>query len=828
MSDENIWYKWFGLNKNPFSTSPLNKNQIDLFYKTSEITKKIDPLLAELSTDVPSLKLVIGPRGIGKTTIFHYIKWKADEIPNLIPLYIDATYESTKIDNPSIVIAQSILNNFLEELFNYLFLHYSEIWSTYKSSIDTYMNNIGFVMDHSGVLKNPTSSPLDMHFINLKRISENMLKICQDNNLKILLLIDNIDKGNLEPPLIFFRDSISQSLFENFVSTYNSTIYISGKNELREEMINSKYIADYSYLQDAVVLNKLTPIESYNIIEQRIKSSSNEMPVKVPFEIEVIQDIWIKNKGITRDILIDVKNLLEKAFKFEEKLITHTLYKSRKFNAKENLEIFSKIVEYDVPSRKGSEALMGLYTFFNCNSNKFKTAANLLVNVYNKKKLSKENQIFLGELLEKKFLKFDNETKYFLIRDDIAYFFNKLIENEMVLSEFLVWFISDQIEEIPIEVDKILPEGKLSELREQSKKHEWSNVTISKPTTYYSLSNEELKDKIDKFFESSLRSYKRLSCDDWDEIENTTIFNEIWNIIFNVCKAITFLLASYQNDDIRYGIGDRKNDWDNIYYFIIQNGQKEIFRLENWYFIKNLYSLRYKILVEKSYDPSREELMEWYSNLDKTIDELYNFWVLILSNISKAQDNENIQKVINIQDLSEQLIQENGKKIEKSHPVESNVNIISELGTKIISERRMCNNAAKLCGQESIFKQTDKTEVISSQLPIFQCITEENFSLFIENIYMYIIESSGDGKRLKDSHKNTDAYKYIKELRHHFDHDREHGKLSEVKKKYEKIGEIYNLLIGVKVPKKEDWTNLQISLMKELLNLLDEVQKEFQ
>ena len=85
-------YKWFGLNQNPFNTSPLNKNQIDLFYKTSEISKKIDPLLSELSTNVPTLKLIIGLRGIGKTTIFNYIKWKADEIPNLIPIYIDATY----------------------------------------------------------------------------------------------------------------------------------------------------------------------------------------------------------------------------------------------------------------------------------------------------------------------------------------------------------------------------------------------------------------------------------------------------------------------------------------------------------------------------------------------------------------------------------------------------------------------------------------------------------------------------------------------------------------------------------------------------------------
>ena len=61
MSEENIWYKWFGLNQNPFNTSPLNKNQIDLFYKTSEISKKNDILLSELSTNVQSLKLVIGP-----------------------------------------------------------------------------------------------------------------------------------------------------------------------------------------------------------------------------------------------------------------------------------------------------------------------------------------------------------------------------------------------------------------------------------------------------------------------------------------------------------------------------------------------------------------------------------------------------------------------------------------------------------------------------------------------------------------------------------------------------------------------------------------------
>ncbi len=682
MSDIDVWYKWFGLNKNPFNTSPLNKNQIDLFYKTSDIAKKIDPLLAELSTNVPTLKLIIGSRGLGKTTIFHYIKWKADEIPNLIPIYIDAAYESTKTENPSILIAQSILSNFLEELFNYLFLHNSEIWNRYKSSIDVYMNNIGFVMDHSGVLKNPSSSPLETHFVNLRRITENMSRICQNNNLRFLLLVDNIDKGNLDPALIFFRESISQSLFEDFNLSFNSTVYISGKNELRNEMLSSKYSADYSYLQDAIILNKLTPIESYKIIEQRITTSCST-PIKIPFEPEVIHEIWIKNQGITRDIILDVKNLLEKAFKFKVPFVTLALYKSRKFNAKENSDILSRIVEEDIPSRKGSEALMGLYTYLNCNANKFKTAINLIINVYNKKSLSKENQIFLSELVEKKFLIFDVKNQYFLVREDITHLFNKLIENGMELSEFMDWYISDHIEVIPIEIDKILPEAKLSELREQSKKHHWGKVIISTQDTYYSLSDDVLKNIVDKFFESALKSYIRLSGDDWDEIDNSIIFDEMWNIIFNVCKAITYLLASYLADDIKYGISDRKNDWNNIYYFIIQKGQKEFFYLENWSFIKTLYSLRKRVLVEKSYVPSREELMEWYSNIDKTIDELYNFWVIILSKIAQAEYREMVEKVTNKQILSSEFIEKYDGKKEEPQMTGTELSITREKGNEI-------------------------------------------------------------------------------------------------------------------------------------------------
>lgn len=767
---------------------------------------------------LPSIQLIIGPRGLGKTSIFHYIKWKAEEIPNFLPIYIDASYESTKYDNPSLIIGQFILANLLEELFNYLFLNNKEIWNNYKQSLDGYMNNIGYIMDHSGVLKNPSSSSLDIHFVNLKRITENMLKICQANNIRLLILIDNIDKGALEPALTFFRESISQSLFEKFI-TYNSIVIISGKNELRDEMFSGKYSTENSYLQDSIILNNLTPLESYKIIEKRFNSSC-KTPVQFPLESEVVHDLWINNKGITRDILINTKIVLEKAFKFKEKLITYKLYKSRKFNSKENSEVFTKILEGDIPSLKGSEALMGLYTVLNCNSNKFRSCVKLLINIFNGKKLSKEDNIFLSELVDNKFLSIDLITHNFLLREDIKYFFNKLIQNDMDLSEFMEWFINDHLEEISIDTNKILPEDKLSEFKEQSLKHKWDKVTISYPDRYHSFSETELPIKVDIFFQSALKSFSRLNSEDWDEIENEQIFNEMWNIVFNLCKAITYLLSSYYIEDIQYGFPDRKNDWDNIYYFIIQKGQNTFKYLETFEYIKNLYSNRKKIVFEKSIEPSKEDLMKWYSKIDDIIEDLYGMWVLILSEMAKTKSSETVKKSIDMQMILTPTPKE--KPIEKT---EEKLNIIRDKGTNIVNLRKNCNDSVKFCGKEPIFKPTNKTEIISSELPRLLCSTEAEFKQFIENLYLYIIESSGNGKRLQN-YINADIYKSIKELRNHFEHDRDHGDSKDVMKKYEKVGDIYFSLIGVKLPKGENWVELQISLMDKLIDLLNQISSE--
>lgn len=112
------WWNYFDLEYDPFSTSPLSReSQRNLFYKTKDVSEKIDTEIFGLRDSLPFIRLLIGPRGIGKTTVLHYLQQESSKIPNIMPIYIDITFdEYDKTTDPSILIASNILNRFIEEI----------------------------------------------------------------------------------------------------------------------------------------------------------------------------------------------------------------------------------------------------------------------------------------------------------------------------------------------------------------------------------------------------------------------------------------------------------------------------------------------------------------------------------------------------------------------------------------------------------------------------------------------------------------------------------------------------------------------------------------
>ena len=143
-----------------------------------------------------------------------------------------------------------------------------------------------------------------------------------------------------------------------------------------------------------------------------------------------------------------------------------------------------------------------------------------------------------------------------------------------------------------------------------------------------------------------------------------------------------------------------------------------------------------------------------------------------------------------------------------------------------------CNELARQknwSGTGVIFRPT--TRAVGIPLRLYETAVKNRNELadFLRDIYMWIIESSSNGERFPENTEIAYYLQIIRNLRHHFEHDREHGEVSKVKRKYIQIGRIFEELIGKQPLKEKEWYLLQIAVLlrvKGILTLtLEEVNK---
>ena len=143
-----------------------------------------------------------------------------------------------------------------------------------------------------------------------------------------------------------------------------------------------------------------------------------------------------------------------------------------------------------------------------------------------------------------------------------------------------------------------------------------------------------------------------------------------------------------------------------------------------------------------------------------------------------------------------------------------------------------CNELARQknwSGTGVIFRPTTRAVGIPIKLYELALKNRNELADFLRDIYMWIIESSSNGERFPENTEIAHYLQIIKNLRHHFEHDREHGEVSKVKRKYVQVGRIFEELIGKQPLNEKDWYLLQIAVLlrvKGILTLtLEEVSK---
>lgn len=617
------WWNYFGLKYDPFSTSPLSReSQRILLYKTKDISEKIDPEIYSLKDSLQFNRLLIGPRGIGKTTVLHYIQQEAKTIPNIKPIYVDITFdEEDKSTDPSILIGSSILNRFIEEILTEIQINEKDIWEKHLNIFQKIINEGGFVSTEARVQFDPFKK---IHFVELRRISQWILKILEDENIKPLILIDNIDK-NIVFAKKFLVDPIAQSIFE-MMGRANCMIYISCKNNLIDDIQKEKKEEEINYILDTIFLNSLKPLEAYNLIEHRLRSAS-DTDFRNPIDFETMQEIARKKGGITRSIITEVKDALQKAYLKGLRTITKDKYTSKDFIRKDENRIYNKILDEDPLAKKGSEFIAKIYDYVNHHPTEFKNAVRYLIKL--KKgikpyvKESKYNEPFqLNKII---YLDTNNKLQ---VHPPINALFTKIEENELDLYDFFDWFMDSKIDEIDLTPRPDLFEKEIETIINCIKFIKIPNIIKSYKSKAFEIDTGK---NIIKLLKQSVIEYESIGKEDWDDIEPKNILYRINQSFFYFCKSYAYYLAAHYKEDFYYdGISGRNNDWENIYYFIITKNSADFVYLRKWDSIIDIRRLNTQVYNNKMECPSKEELQKIYEESHEPIKELCDRWKKII------------------------------------------------------------------------------------------------------------------------------------------------------------------------------------------------------
>lgn len=153
---------------------------------------------------------------------------------------------------------------------------------------------------------------------------------------------------------------------------------------------------------------------------------------------------------------------------------------------------------------------------------------------------------------------------------------------------------------------------------------------------------------------------------------------------------------------------------------------------------------------------------------------------------------------------------------------------ISREATRLVMLRYRCAKATERSRGEPIFKATTETDYAAGMLPQWVASTEDEFAQFIDLIYKYIYESSGDLGRLAavfiESHSVLVTVKW---LRHYYRHDLDHGSHDEAARKFRRIGDVFRELAGsAELTSPSQWRMAQLRLLTRLSEALQDLYGE--
>lgn len=304
------WCEFFGFRFDPFFDKPLeSKSEMERFLIVEKkMEEQVAPLVRQMS-HVPFLSLVVGDRGLGKSTFLYYSMKLAEE-SSCLPVYVGLDYIGLEFSKrPTYDITETIMYEFGARLLDAILTLKPNFFSVNKNLLLSLGRYLGLdYQDLEGFV--PSGEPYRFDFFELKRYTLAILNLMKGAEIPVLVAIDNLDKvSKLETLEDFFTAPFAQTFFDDLKRGGVSILLAMSPQFSRVKQRNRRL----KYLTQEVHISAISPSQTLELLTKRL-TYSNDPPPRNPFEKEAMISIGLIKKGVIRDILTEARNLCLKAY----------------------------------------------------------------------------------------------------------------------------------------------------------------------------------------------------------------------------------------------------------------------------------------------------------------------------------------------------------------------------------------------------------------------------------------------------------------------------------------------------------------------------------
>lgn len=613
------WLEFFGFTTDPFVTKPLQSESEfqDLLFKTKIIEGDIDTLPNQIFR-TPFIKLVVGKRGLGKTTVLRYATHLCQK-SGILSIYIGIhPHDVERVKAPVYEITRLIIRSILQEFIKLTYEIKQGFFTKYKNILIDLGKIVGLTFDEvEGFFKDPSIHP-SFEYNTLKEGLITFLDLAYRNKIPMLVTIDNIDKLKQNIVWEFLKGTTSQPLFEKMNEVYCSVL-IAIDDSLASKIEKNP---NFTYLGQKVVLTRLSPLQIEQLLLKRIQKYSKNPESSNIFESDAVRIMYEQKDGITRDILNEARTLCIQAAERKIKVINSN---------------FIRFIEEQVPTlidesklylsvtqkediKSGIEKILEMASEIDDVTN----FSRLLKDIYSGKQV--DIPVHLANVLIEKNILFSPEgliSRYRLNRS-IYELIKEVEKGGIDLPSFLAWLLnSDNLPIInvgtPLLKIKRLVNSVLDTIRELTVREDYVKITQGGAEVRYLSSNLKL-DVIKKFtiIRSKIQDLDQIN---WEDLNNEQLLEMVYYALKNSLLSFTKLFLILERINVNIKSAEIDN-WEFIIKTIAAYQRKKGVYFKTYRFIKNIKT-NFFAMKKGIYSPSDTDTNNMLRSFEEVFSEMY-------------------------------------------------------------------------------------------------------------------------------------------------------------------------------------------------------------